>query len=85
MYSPGYPTGVREHLCILQHCHVDPNIPSLYVGESSRTIQEHWAAYKGSKKGGEGSCIHKHQKLQHDGGEPNFTLRAVSFHKSALL
>ena len=63
----------------------DSDIPSLYVGESSRTIQErgleHWADFRRNKKD---SHIRKHQELQHNGEAPNFILRAVSFHRSAL-
>lgn len=66
----------------------DPTIPSIYVGETSRTIQErlkeHWSAYQGGEKAKEGSHIHKHQQLHHDGQEPHFILRAVEFHRSAL-
>ena len=63
----------------------DPEIPSLYVGESSRMIQErgqeHWADFRRNKKD---SHIRKHQELQHNGEAPNFIMRAVSFHRSAL-
>ena len=66
----------------------DPNIPSIYVGETSRTVQErgaeHWAAARGSQKAKEGSHMAKHQELCHPGVEPQFTLRAVGFHPSAL-
>ena len=72
----GSKEGVKE---------TDPEIPSLYVGESSRTIQErgleHWAAFKRNKKD---SHIWKHQELQHNGEAPKFILRAISFHRSAL-
>ena len=66
----------------------DPDIPSIYVGETSRTVQErgaeHWAAARGSQKAKEGSHMAKHQELCHPGVEPQFTLRAVGFHPSAL-
>ena len=72
----GSKEGVKE---------TDPEIPSLYVGESSRTIQErgleHWADFRRNKKD---SHIRKHQELQHNGEAPNFIMRAVSFHRSAL-
>ena len=59
--------------------------PSLYVGESSRSLQErikeHWGSYKRKE---EGSHIRKHQDLQHPGEEPNFLVKAVSFHRTAL-
>ena len=67
---------------------VDPDIPSIYVGETSRTIKErskeHWAASKGNAKVREGSHIHKHQELHHGGEEPKFIMRVVGFHRSAL-
>ena len=67
---------------------VDPLIPSIYVGETSRTIQErareHWAATKGSKKDLEGSHMAKHMQQYHEGREPQFMMRVVEFHRSAL-
>ena len=67
---------------------VDPNIPSIYVGETSRTVQErameHWRAAKGSKKEKEGSHMKKHMELFHGGGEPTFVMRVVQFHRTAL-
>ena len=67
---------------------MDEKVPSLYIGETSRTIQErgveHWGAYRGNDKVKEGSHIYKHQELQHEGGEPHFIPRAISFHRSAL-
>ena len=67
---------------------VNKEIPSLCVGESSRTIREkskeHWGAYRGSQKAKEGSHIFKHQELYHPGEEPVFVMRAVEFFKTAL-
>ena len=65
---------------------VDPNIPAIYVGETSRTIlemgQEHWAAWR--NKNGD-SHIRKHQELCHGGAEePDFVLRAVGYYRTAL-
>ena len=62
------------------------DIPTLYVGESSRSIKErggeHWATYRG---GGADSHLLKHQLICHGGEkDPRFILRAVSFHRSAL-
>ena len=59
--------------------------PSLYVGESSRSIQErameHWgAARKGDKK----SHMFKHQCNEHAGNPPNFLFKIVSKHRTAL-
>ena len=66
----------------------NPEVPSIYVGETSRTIQErgleHWAAARGSKKAREGSHIAKHQELCHPGEEAEFVLRPVDYFKTAL-
>ena len=66
----------------------NPDIPSIYVGESSRTIferaKEHWKAAEGSAKAKAGSHMAKHQEIAHDGEPSNFTMRVVRFHKSAL-
>ena len=66
----------------------NPEIPSIYVGETSRTIKErskeHWGAFKGGKKAKEGSHIYKHQEIYHPGEEPNFVMRDVEFFKTAL-
>ena len=66
----------------------DQDVPSIYVGETSRSIQErgmeHWNASKGSQKQKEGSHIFKHQQLHHNGAEPDFVLRMVTAHKTAL-
>ena len=60
-------------------------IPSIYVGETSRSIKErggeHIAAYRSSNKD---SHIFKHQSMEHPGEEPEFILRVASFHKTAL-
>ena len=68
---------------------VDPIIPSIYVGETSRTVQEraleHWSAARGSsnqKK--EGSHMRTHMEQRHGGKEPSFIMRVVEFHRSAL-
>ena len=67
---------------------VDPLIPSIYVGETSRTVQEraleHWADTRGSSKGVEGSHVLKHMEQYHGGRRPEFIMRVVEFHKSAL-
>ena len=66
----------------------NPDIASIYVGETSRTIQEraveHWAAYNGSKKAKEGSHIAKHVELHHPSMEPLFYMKVVGFYRSAL-
>ena len=68
---------------------VDPTIPSIYVGETARTIQErakeHWSAARGrTKKDTDGSHMWKHMEQYHGGGEPTFIMRVVQFHRSAL-
>ena len=63
-----------------------PEKPSLYIGESSRSLQErmveHWASFKSKS---EGSHIFKHQENHHQGAtQPKFICKVVSFHRSAL-
>ena len=52
----------------------NPDLPSIYVGETSRSIQErgaeHWAAALGSRKAKEGSHMAKHVELAHKGRSP---------------
>ena len=60
--------------------------PSLYVGETSRSIfersREHW---EGVRKGEEGNHMVKHQKMEHRGKHsPKFTMKVVRFYKTAL-
>ena len=54
------------------------DIPSIYVGETSRTLQErgmeHLAALKG---GSERSHMRKHQELHHGGEEPTSILKIL--------
>ena len=75
--------GAKEELR-----NVDPLIPSIYVGETSRTIheraKEHWGATKGSTKEMEGSHMVKHMTQYHEGREPQFIMRVVEYHRSAL-
>ena len=66
----------------------NPEIPSIYVGETSRTIferaAEHWGAAHGSKAAKAKSHMAKHQELVHGGEEPEFIMRVVKFHRTAL-
>ena len=66
----------------------NPEVPSIYVGETARSIQErsleHWAAAMGSKKAREGSHMAKHVEQIHKGEEPQFMMRVIQFHRSAL-
>ena len=62
------------------------DVPSIYVGESSRSLMErglnHWKDFKAGK---EDSHILKHHILHHGGtGQPVFHLRPVSYHRTAL-
>ena len=65
---------------------VKDDTPTLYVGESSRTIfersKEHWEAWRSRK---EDSHILKHQMADHGGSNsPKFTMRVVRSYRSAL-
>ena len=57
----------------------------MYVGESSRSIeehaQEHWGA---ARRKEEKSHMHKHQQMEHNGAEPEFIFKVISSHKTAL-
>ena len=60
---------------------VNPDIPSIYVGKTSRSIKErageHWKAALGSKQAQEGSHMVIHPELYYNGREPNFVMRIV--------
>ena len=64
---------------------VKEGAPSLYVGESSRSIQErateHWGA---ARRGDDDSHMVKHQSLAHKGEQPTFLFKVVSTHRTAL-
>ena len=59
--------------------------PSLYVGESSRSIQErageHWGA---ARRGDEDNHMVRHQAQEHEGRPPRFHFKVISSHKTAL-
>ena len=60
--------------------------PSLYVGETARSIyergREHWADYKSQSSD---SHIYKHHMLHHNSeGEPEFIMKVVGHHSTAL-
>ena len=62
------------------------DIPSVYVGETARSLyergREHWEDWK---KKSTDSHILKHWTIHHQGlGEPNFILKVVGFHRTAL-
>ena len=64
---------------------VKDGAPSIYVGETSRSIeeraQEHWGA---ARRKDEKSHMHKHQQMEHKGEPPKFVFKMVSSHKTAL-
>ena len=65
---------------------VRTDVPSLYVGELSRSLYErsrdNWKQWESRDKR---SHIQKHMELAHKEDEkPDFVMRAVSYHKSAL-
>ena len=59
--------------------------PSLYVGESSISIQEraleHWGA---AKRVAKDSHIAKHQSMEHGGAPAKFIFKVISSHKTHL-
>ena len=62
------------------------DIPSIYVGESGRSLyergKEHWRAFRNKE---DDSHILKHHVIHHGGvGEPSFHLRPIRFLKTAL-
>ena len=65
----------------------NPIVPSIYIGESSRTIferaWEHCGAPRGSLSARSRSHMAKHQEMVLGGEPPEFTMRVVRFHKGA--
>ena len=59
--------------------------PSLYVGETSRTVyersKEHWG---GARAKSMKNHMHAHQVMEHDGREPLFSMKVVKFFKTPL-
>ena len=55
--------------------------PSLYVGESSRSIQERASEHMGAARRGDSKS---HQALEHKGEPPDFHFKVVSYHRTAL-
>ena len=75
--------GAKERRPLVE---VRNDVPSLYIGESSRSIyersREHWADWRG-KKGS--SHIMKHQEQAHSlEEEPRFIMRVVRSYRTAL-
>ena len=61
------------------------DIPTVYVGESSRSIyersREHW---EGARKGASNNHMVKHQVGEHDNQAPQFAMKVVKHFRSAL-
>ena len=73
--------GLRKHLCDRnpgapnkgELVEVKEGAPSIYVGETSRTMQERALEHLGAARRGEDdSHMHKHQILEYEGGPGNF-------------
>ena len=64
------------------------DIPTVYVGETSRSVHERGKEhYEGAKKGNENNHMVRHMRMEHKGeggGAPNFKLRVVKYYKTAL-
>ena len=65
---------------------INKDIPSVYVGETARSVQErakeHWEAFK---RGDKDSHIYKHWVMHHGSvGEPKFVMKVVKYHRTAL-
>ena len=59
--------------------------PSLYVGETSRSIQERALEHLGgARRGVERNHMIVHQHLEHPGEPPSFVFKVISSHKTAL-
>ena len=59
--------------------------PSLYVGETSRSVQERAMEHFGAaRRQEEDSHMYKHQRLEHNGEQQNFHFKVVSQHRTAL-
>ena len=70
----------------LDQAEIRVDIPTVYVGETSRSIyersREHW---EGVKKGSNKNHMVKHQLLEHAGEpDPNFQMKVRGFFKTAL-
>ena len=59
--------------------------PSVYVGETSRSLQERSQEHHADLRNGrDKSHMLKHRMLHHDNKDTPFIMRAISFHRSAL-
>ena len=64
---------------------VKEGAPSIYVGETSRSIQERALEHLGAaRRKDTDSHINKHQVLEHNGEQGNFMFKIVSMHRTAL-
>ena len=72
--------GGKEELCTVKQ-----DVPTVYVGETSRSIQERGLEHHAGWKAGKASNhIYHHQTMEHQGAEPKFILRPVRYYRSAL-
>ena len=65
---------------------INAEVPSIYVGETARSVQErakeHWDSYRSKEQD---SHIMKHWVMHHNSeGEPKFIMKVVQFCRSAL-
>ena len=64
---------------------INTNIPTAYVGETSRSIwertKEHWSSYRSRDSD---SHLLKHQEISHGGAPPDFIIRVVNSSRTAL-
>ena len=64
---------------------VKEGAPSIYVGETSRSIQERALEHLGAaRRKQDDSHMHKHQLLEHGGEPERFMFKIVSKHRTAL-
>ena len=59
--------------------------PSLYVGESRRSVQERGKEhYDAARRGDQGSYMVRHRVMEHGGQASRFVLKVGSYHSTAL-
>ena len=58
--------------------------PSIYIGETSRSIQESALEHQPDLRNTRERSHNKHRVLHHEDKETPFMMKVVSFHKSAL-
>ena len=64
---------------------VKEGAPSIYVGETSRTVQERAMEHLGAaRRKTDDSHMYKHQMMEHEGEQGRFMFKVVSVHRTAL-